>query len=97
MMEQYTYIMEFRVGTYVTQVEANSIDCSISKWIEQIELEIDEIKHIGKKTLLELKKMSLNNLIENPIRLNRLSNVWYLGIYCKVGTMQINIVNTKPL
>ena len=96
-MEQYTYIMEFRRGTYVTQVEANSIESSVSIWIEQIEREVTEIKNIGKKTILELKQMSLNNLIDIPIRLNRLSNVWYLGIYCKVGTMQINIVNTKLL
>ena len=41
-MELYTYIMEFRGGTYVTQVKANSIDCSVPKWLEQIEREVAE-------------------------------------------------------
>jgi len=94
-MEHYTYIMEFRGGTYITQVAAINIADSVFKWIEQIEHEVVEIKHIGNKTILELKQLYLNNLIDKPIRLNRLFNVWYLGVYCKVGTMQINIVNTK--
>ena len=94
-MELYTYIMEFRGGTYITQVISDNINNSVYNWIEQLEHEVSEIKYIGKKTITELKQMLLNNFIEKPISLDRLSNVWYLGIYCKVGTMHINIINTK--
>ncbi|MDP4239458.1 MAG: hypothetical protein Q8904_08325 [Bacteroidota bacterium] len=96
-MELYTYIMELRGGTYVAQVEANNISDSVFKWIEQIEREVGEIKYIGNRTISELKQMFLINLIDEPIKLNRVSNVWYLGIYCKVGKMLINIVNTKQI
>ena len=93
-MELYTYIMDFRGGTYITQINAESIEKSIFSWIEQIELELSEIKFIGHGTINELKLMFSSGLIEQPSKLNNLLNVWYLVIYCKVGALYINIVKT---
>jgi hypothetical protein len=93
-MELYTFIMDFRGGTYITQVNADSIENSIFSWIEQIEHELSEIKFIGHGTINELKLMISSGLIEKPSKLNTLFNVWYLEIYCKVGTLHLNIVKT---
>jgi hypothetical protein len=90
----YTYIMEFRGGTYVSQVKADSLKDSILAWILEIEKVIDGIMYLGIKTVFEIKEMFSNDKIEEPSLLTGLKNVWYLGIYTRVGVLRINIVNT---
>jgi hypothetical protein len=86
--------MEFRGGTYVTQVKADSLKDSILAWILEIEKEIDEILYLGIKTVFEIKEMFSNDKIEEPSLLTGLKNVWYLRIYTKIGVLRINIVKT---
>ena len=59
--ELYTYIMEFRGGTYITQVICDSLDDSLAAWLIQIEKEIKEIKHIGIKTINQIREQLINN------------------------------------
>jgi hypothetical protein len=90
----YTYIMEFRGGTYVTQVKSDSLQDSILAWTFQIEKEIDGIMYLGIKTVFEIREMISSGNIEEPSLLTGLKNVWYLGIYAKIGVLRINIVKT---
>lgn len=86
--------MEFRGGTYVTQVKADSLNDSILAWTLQIEKEIDGIMYLGIKTVFEIREFISNGKIEEPSLLTGLKNVWYLGIYTKIGVLRINIVKT---
>lgn len=92
--ELYTYIMEFRGGTYITQVMCDSLDDSLAAWLTQIEKEIKDIKYIGIKTINQIRKQLINNDIEKPGLLTGIKNVWYIGISTNVGYLFINIVKT---
>jgi hypothetical protein len=47
----YTYIMEFRGGTYTTQVKSYDLETSIQDWTEKIYNERKQIDHLGLKTI----------------------------------------------
>jgi hypothetical protein len=95
--ELYTYIMEFRGGTYITQVQSDSLIDSVLSWTLQIEKELDEIKFVGSKTIIQIRNMISNKTIDEPMPLTGLNNVWYLGISVSIGYLRINIVKTKNL
>ncbi len=92
--ELYTYILEFKGGTYITQVLCESLDDSLSAWLTQIEKEIKEIKNIGIKTINQIRQQLKNNEIDKPSLLTGLKNVWYVGISTNIGFLFINIVMT---
>jgi len=91
----YTYVMEFKGGSYVSQVLADSVFESLYVWIEKLENDLDEIKYLGIKTIQEIKEMIQNGEIDEPILLKERMNVWYIGIYSKIGVISINIVKTS--
>lgn len=94
MKKLYTYVLEFREGTYISQVRAKNIDSSIDKWLKQIAGERKEIEFMTKKTLKTIKKSfkEENNRIPFPLR--GLSNVWYLDFNTKKGFGLINVIET---
>ncbi|MCO4293923.1 hypothetical protein NF867_13745 [Solitalea sp. MAHUQ-68] len=94
MTELFTYIMEFKGGTYTTQVYANALNDSVVAWALQIEKEITEIKLIGNKTVHQIKDLISKEMIDKPTLLTGLENVWYLEIYTRIGVLRINIVKT---
>lgn len=71
----FTFIVEFRGGTYCTQVEAKTINESVKKWVSKIKKEQSEIKHLGDKIIRELES-DLKNIDNKPILLTGLKNVW---------------------
>ncbi len=87
--------MEFRGGTYVSQVNADTVIKSIVVWIELLENELDEIKYLGINTIQEIKGLIHNGDIDEPVLLKDRKNVWYLGIYSNIGVISINIVKTS--
>lgn len=95
MTELFTYIMDFKGGTYITQVHADSLNDSVVAWALQIEVKITEIKFVGNKTVNQIKDLISKKLIDMPTPLTGLENVWYLEIYTQIGVLRINIVKTK--
>jgi hypothetical protein len=93
----FTYICEFRGGTYTTQVQSSNLKSSIKDWIEKIKDEQEQIDQLGSKTIEEIQGQLLKKkkLDENPIILNGLVNVWYLSISTKQGFGSINIIKTE--
>ncbi|WP_337964707.1 hypothetical protein [uncultured Flavobacterium sp.] len=90
----FTYIAEFRGGTYCTQVSAINIETSILKWFERINNEKEEIKYLGLKTLEDLKQQ-ININDNSPIPLKGLKNIWFLSLRTKSGQFSINIIKTS--
>lgn len=94
MKKLYTYILEFKGGTYITQILSDSLEESLSTWLIQVEKEIKEIKHLGVQTIIQIREQLSNNEIDKPTLLTGLKNVWYVGISTKIGYLFINIVLT---
>jgi len=91
----YTFIMDFREGTYTSQIYANSLSEGILKWAQG--LEVSEIKHLGEKSKKEIIAIIIAaDPIDKPALLEGLVNVWYFGISIPSGSLHVNIVKTHP-
>ena len=93
-LELYTYIFEFRGGTYSSQVYAENLNLSVEKWIEKITEEKNEIKYLGKNTIKDLK-LQVDNNVDSPTKLKGLKNIWYFRLTSKQGVLSINIIKTS--
>lgn len=89
----YTYIIEYRGGTYCSQVEAENLDDSLFKWVDKLAIEIDEIKYLSLKSLIEIR--DIIKLKDNlPVRLTGMTNVWFTLYTIKSGSLAVNIIKT---
>ena len=89
-MNIYTFLLNFRGGTYVSQVRSNSLRSSLLDWSKNID--VTQIQYLGEKTKKELQHVIL--LEEDPIQLAGLQNVWCVHLMISVGSMLLNIVQT---
>lgn len=85
----YTFIMEFREGTYVSQVHAASLTNAVIEWAKS--LAVDEIRYLGQTGKAEMIKMSKE---AEPVLLKGLANVWFESFAIKQGFARVNIVKT---
>lgn len=86
-MSKYTFVFEFKGGTYLSQVSAKSIGEAIRCWAEEIN--IDEIKFMGHASKNEL--INLSDSLE-PILINGMDNVWCVSGLLRSGFFMANIV-----
>lgn len=93
MKKTFTFVVNFRGGIYCSQVEANSIDDSLSAWLVEIKRQRVEIKHLGDHTLKELEE-EIKDTDYRPILLNGLKNIWCTLLSSKQGSFNINIIQT---
>ena len=89
----FTYIIEFRGGTYCSQVKAGNVNESIAVWIEKLKSELPEIPYLGKKTVKEVELLAMEE-DHKPVLLNGLENAWYISYLTKQGFLRGNIVQT---
>ena len=90
----YTIIVEFRGGTYCSQVDASDEYESVGKWLDKIENAAESIRYLGPGVLQELKKAYLDK-DEKPVLLKGLKNVWYTLYTSKMGFLRIEIIKTE--
>jgi hypothetical protein len=89
-MELYTFIMEFRGGTYISQVRAEHLYDSLKLWGKQ--LKPKDIQHLGEKGKNELLA-ELND--EELTKVSTMKNVWYFGLSIKKGYIAVNVIKTS--
>ena len=89
----FTYIVEFRGGTYCSQVNTKNIYESLNTWVELLRKGEIEIKHLGEQTIKEIVNESQNE-DENPLLLNGLQNIWCFAFSTRHGFLLGNIVLT---
>lgn len=88
-MKVYTFIMEFRGGTYISQVSSNSLKNSVQNWAQN--LNINEINFFDQQSQKELVELVVDN---KPIGISGLLNIWCLSLSLKRGFVLITIVQT---
>ncbi len=92
----YTFIMDFRGGTYTSQVHAESLHSSLKGWVENLRHNMNEIEHLGAKTIQEIEEQVLPFPIdEDPTLLKGLKNVWFFNVTTKKGSGHVLIVKTE--
>ncbi|MCC6762942.1 MAG: hypothetical protein IT252_17100 [Chitinophagaceae bacterium] len=85
----FTFILEFRGGTYVSQSHSSTLSKAINDWGEKL-LSTD-VKYLG----LSGKKQILCMLEEvETIPLNGLINTWFFCLNIRQGFLSVNVVKT---
>lgn len=85
----FTFILEFRGGTYISQVDSTILSRAIIDWGEK--LQSIDIKYLGLTGKTEI--LSMLNEAE-PIALEGLKNAWFLSLSIRQGFLSVNIVKT---
>ncbi len=93
-MNTYTYVVEFRGGTYCSQIKAEDLYESLQGWVNEFGSKKNEIKYLGTKTINQLKAIIDAN-DDFPTELDGLKNIWYISLLTKSGFFRINIVKTE--
>lgn len=94
----FTYIVNFRGGTFISQVEAESLKDSVIAWLTAISNEPQKIEHIGPKCRAELHDQLVKDYEDNkPLPLIGLKNVWCASFNIKTGFGLVNIIQTERI
>jgi len=90
-MAIFTFIMEFRGGTYIKQVTAQNERRAVEIWVN--ELNSNDIMYFGQKSKNELIE-NIPELLEfmNPI--DTVQNVWHTSYDLPTGYIDIHIIKT---
>ncbi len=88
-MDTYTFIMEFRGGTYISQVNAKNLEQGLISWCKN--LDVTQIKYLGQKAKEELLG-SIDSEELTPI--NSVKSVWYFCKGIRAGFLMVNIIKT---
>ncbi|WP_268121688.1 hypothetical protein [Roseivirga pacifica] len=94
MNKTYTYIFEFRGGTYVSQVLATGLNESVNEWLKAISAQSSEIYQLGAATIKEIERYLEQPKNREPVLLNNLENVWFIDIHTKQGLGLVHIIQT---
>jgi hypothetical protein len=89
-MKLYTFVMEYRGGTYVSQIYAEDRVKAKDEWISH--LDYKQIRWLGLKSKTKLESEIKN---ENPVALDGLKNVWCLVAWLYGYMVLINFIETS--
>lgn len=87
-MKQYTFIMEYRGGTYISQVNDANVKSALLNWAKG--LNIREIQNMGILSKNELIKLTEEE--DEPTLISGMNNVWCVSGTLKAGSFIVNIV-----
>ena len=81
----YTFIAEYRGGTYISQCKSDSLELAIKIWAEdKTKIFLDEIRY---KKLLDTYEE------ENPVRIKDVDNVWCCAYVLNRSFLLLNIIS----
>ena len=85
--------MEFKGGTYCSQVVSKDVKESLQFWLSTIREQKSEIKYLGEKIWEEIANV-IKDEDYQPVMLQGLKNIWCMHIPTRKGSININIVQT---
>ena len=89
-MPLYTFIMDYKGGTYISQVNASSVKTACKEWAENLEVsEIANFEIKGKEILIREMKS------KEPVALEGLENVWFVSALIFNNLAAINLIKTE--
>lgn len=93
-MNLYTVLMDFRDGTYISQVKASEQIKAVEIWANK--LNTKEIMYFSEKSKSQLI-IAIPELIKDNeiVTLDNLQNVWTFTLQFKTGFAIVNIIETS--
>jgi hypothetical protein len=92
MQNTFTFITDFRGGTYISQVKANDVDAAVITWVKQLKVGKNS-KHLREKTIAQIYQEAKEQ-DHRPNALEGVKNVWCTSFATKTGFLLLNIVQT---
>ncbi len=83
----FTFIAEFKGGTYIRQIEAKSLRAAISCWRKS------EVTVIAKASMTDVSKFSVDSLDE-AVAIDGCHNVWCFTSSVDRSFLLVNVVST---
>ena len=84
--------MDYKGGTYISQVNASSVKTACKKWAEN--LRVSEIDGFGIKS----KEILIDEIkADEPVSIKETSNVWCISPWIYGNFALINIVQTQSI
>lgn len=87
-MRKFTFIAEFRDGTYISQYRCDLLEEAVIKWAEGLSLEFFS-KSIKRKII-----ENINEKEYNPVPLDGIENAWCVSYTIGRSLLLLNIVET---
>lgn len=88
--------MEFRGGTYISQVEAEDAFNSINAWIEKLSENIQPETDLNEELILALRHEYAPTDYGHPTAISGTNGVWCLDFVVGKDFGLVNIVRTDP-
>lgn len=90
MMNLYTIVLDFKGGTYTSQVEENSEELAMHKWVNSVDNILPEL-NIAERSAFAAE----TDLILTP--LSGLQNVWCMSFSIDNSLALMNMIKTKAI
>jgi len=90
-MNLYTFIMDYKGGTYISQVEAVDEQEAMICWIEN--LDTTQVKGFSKSDKRKIIALGFSD-DDRATPITGMQNTWYFNVRTKKGFAGINIVKT---
>lgn len=89
----FTFIADYKGGTYVSQVKANSSEEAVIVWAKELDTAaVAEFKSKFKTKLIKQLQQQIEGIA--PVLLDGLKNAWCISVFIKHTSMLINIIQT---
>jgi hypothetical protein len=90
-MNLYTFIMDYKGGTYISQAEAANEQEAIIRWIEK--LDTTQVKGFSKSDKRKIIELGFSD-DDRATPITGMQNVWYFNVRTKKGFAGINVIKT---
>lgn len=92
-MHLYTFIAEFKGGTYIIQVKGHQIEEAARKWA--VKMLSENVQGLDGDDFMEAFKERMDEF--NLSKIEETKNVWYLHLFSGRNRMEVHVVNTLPV
>lgn len=92
-MYLFTFITEYKGGTYIIQVKARQVEEAAQKWAD--EMLSETIPGLDGEAFSLAFQERMNEF--KPAKIDDTKNVWYMHFFSGRNRMEVNVVNTLPV
>ena len=92
-MHLYTFITEYKGGTYIIQVKARHIEEAAPKWAD--EMLSEDIPGLDRESFKSAFQERMDDF--KLAKIDDAKNVWYLHFFSGRNRMEVHAVNTVPV
>lgn len=92
-MHLYTFITEYKGGTYIIQVKAHHVEEAALKWAA--EMLCDNIPGLDEESFQSAFQERMDDF--KLAKIDNTKNVWHLHLFSGRNRMEVHAVNTVPV